>query len=267
MSIFVNKGAAAVNSAATNESGEKEAPIVSFKSGTSYKVGIKSINDVAEYYGYSSFNPRVNTFVPKNPATRNARGYVTDNPTVWDRAADLLYADAKQLEESGAAKADVDKVRQQASNLRGKPRFLRAFFDLDSGKDIVIDLSAAQERAIKAVIQKYEKRLGKLAFELSKQGSSTQTTVSLSPIIDMDEDLTDEQRKNFEKLSEAPFDMDSFEACLYVADEEEQIKNLVIVGFDIGRLGLSIGAGSDESKAEATPIEDEGQPAEDDLGF
>lgn len=266
MSIFASKGEAAVKTAANDQQGT-ESPIVSFKSGTTYKVGVKSINDVAQYYGYSVFK-KVNTFVPRNPAKRNARGYVESDHTVWDRASELLYSDAKAAEEAGAPADEVEKLRNKAYELRGKPRFLRAFFDLDSGTDIVVDLSPAQERAIQAVIAKYEKRLGKLAFELSKQGSSTSTTVSLSPIIDMDEDLTDKQRENFAKLSEAPFDMESFESCLYVADEDEQIKNLVIAGFDIGRLGLSIGAAAADDEG-VTPIGD-GNPIElndEDLPF
>jgi len=254
MSMFTKMGEAAA--AATNDNGGgSESPIVSFKSGTTFKVGVKSIFDVAEYYGYSVFK-KVNTFVPKNPAERNAKGFVTANPTVWDRAADLLYADAKTAKDGGATEANVKKITDEAYLYRGKPRFLRAFFDLTTGKDIVIDLSPKQEKTLKTVIEKYAKRLGTLAFELSKTGESTSAVVALSPVIDMDEDLTEAERGNFAKLADAPFDMSSFESCLYVADEAEQTKNLVIAGFDIGRLGLSIGAAAEVSanEPEYTPI-------------
>lgn len=266
MSLFTKKGEAAA--AATNDNGgATESPIVSFKSGTTYKVGVKSLNDVAEYYGYSVFK-KVNTFVPKNPATRNARGFIEANPTVWDRAAELLYADAKKAEEAGASAADVEAIRNEAYLYRGKQRFLRAFYDLTTGKDIVVDLSPKQEKTLKAVIEKYAKKLGKVAFELSKTGTSTNAVVALSPILDMDEDLTDEERANFAKIGDAPFDLELFETCLYVADEAEQTKNLVIAGFDIARLGLSIGA-----NAAATKIDDDAAPVTDDsepdvtLGF
>lgn len=254
MSIFASKGEEAAKTA-TQETSAAESPIVSFKSGTTYKVGVKSANDVAKYFGYGVYK-KVNTFVPKNPSKRNARGFVESDHTVWDRASELLYADAKAAEEAGAGKDEVEKLRNQAYELRGKPRFLRAFFDLTTGKDIVVDLTPAQERAVQATIDKYKKRLDKLAFELSKQGQSTTTTVTLSPIIDMDEDLTEEERTNFAKLSDAPFDMDSFESCLYIADEDEQVKNLVVAGFDIGRLGLTIGATTDDDEG-VTTIEDE----------
>jgi hypothetical protein len=85
----------------------------------------------------------------------------------------------------------------------------------------------------------------------------------------MDRDLTAEERDNFAKLGETPFDMASFETCLYVADVEEQTKNLVIAGFDIGRLGLSIGA-SAGSSAQTPPPADADAPldiTEDELPF
>jgi hypothetical protein len=244
--MFTKRGEDAVNSSTTNEGGAKESPIVSFKSGTTLKIGVKSVNDVAEYYGYSIYK-KVNTFVPKNPADRNAKGYITANPTAWDRAADKLYEDAKAAKDAGASEADVKLITDEAYLYRGKPRYLRAFFDLATGKDIVIDVSPNQEKTLKAVIAKYAKKLGTLAFELAKTGSSTNAVVSLSPIIDIDEDLADAERANFAKLSAAPFDMESLETCLYVADEAEQTKNLVIAGFDIGRLGLSIGAAAQPS--------------------
>lgn len=260
--MFTKVGAAAAE-ATNNDGGAKESPIVSFKSGTTFKVGVKSVNDVAEYYGYGIYK-KVNTFVPKNPAVRNARGYIESAPSVWDRAADALYADAKAAEESGASEADVKPIKDEAYLYRGKKRYLRAFFDLATGKDIVIDLSPAQETQIKAVIEKYAKKLGKVAFELGKTGMGTKAVVALSPILDMDEDLTDADRVSFAKIGDTPFDLESFETCLYVADEAEQTKNLVIAGFDIGRLGLSIGAAQNNAAPtqsdEVKPIVDDGQP-------
>lgn len=270
MSLFTRKGEAAAQ--ATNDNGgATESPIVSFKSGTALKVGVKSVNDVAEYYGYSVYK-KVNTFVPKQPPERNAKGYITANPSVWDRAAELLYADAKAAKEAGAGEDAVKKITDEAYLYRGKQRFLRAFYDLTTGKDIVIDLSPKQEKTLKAVIEKYAKKLGKVAFELTKTGASTNAVVALSPILDADEDLTDEERTNFAKISEKPFDLESFETCLYVADEAEQTKNLVIAGFDIGRLGLSIGAGSGTGNGtnNVSPSDDDAPPivvSDEDLPF
>lgn len=260
MSLFTRKGEAAA--AATNDNGgANESPIVSFKSGSVYKVGVKSINDVAEYYGYGIYK-RVNTFVPKRPADRNARGYITGNPTIWDRAADLLYADAKKAEEAGASEAETKPLKDEAYLYRGKQRFLRAFYDLTTGKDIVIDVSPNQEKVLKAAIEENAADLDVIAFKLTKKGEGKNAVVSLSPIVKMDRDLTVEERANFAKLGDAPFDLDAFETCLYVADESEQTKNLVIAGFDIARLGLSIGA---TNASDAPPVADDG--AEPDVGF
>ncbi len=266
--MFTKMGEDAVNSATTNGGGT-ESPIVSFKSGTTLRVGVKSITNVAEYYGYSVYK-KVNTFVPKNPAQRNAKGFITGNPTVWDRAAEHFYAEADAAKKAGASEDAVKKITDEAYLYRGKPRFLRAFFDLTSGKDIVIDLSPKQESTLKAVIKKYEKKLDTIAFELTKTGAGTNAVVALSPIIDQDEDLTDDERKNYAKLSAAPFDMSSFESCLYVADETEQVKNLVVAGFDIGILGLTLGAGAQANGTTPDASEPSGAPIEisdEDLPF
>ena len=260
MSQFTKRGAAAVESA-TSERETKTSLHVPFPSGTTVKVRIKSPEDSAEYYAHSVFG-KVPTFVPKVPAERNAKGYVTANPSVWDQAADVLYADATAAEKAGASTEDVKAIRNEAYLLKSKARYLVAFGNLETGEDGFVDLTPKQAKGVLASITKYTKKLDKLAFELSKTGSSTDTVVTLSPIIDMDEDLSDAERANFEKCGAQPFDFAAFEGFLFEADEAEQTKNLVIAGFDIGRLGLSIGAtGGNSPKAdEAPPINDSDAP-------
>lgn len=236
---FTKRGAAAVESA-TAEKDAKESAHVPFPSGTTLKIRIKSAEDSAEYYAYGVFG-KVNTWVPKVPAERNAKGYVTANPTAWDRAAELLYADAKAAKDSGD-EAKAEKLRNEAYMLKGKARYLVGFGNVETGEDGFVDLTPKQAAGVFATITKYAKKLGTVAFELTKAGSSTNTTVTLSPVLDMDEDLTDAERANFAKCGEAPFNFDTFEGFLFEADEAEQTKNLVIAGFDIGRLGLSIGS-------------------------
>lgn len=261
MSQFTRKGSAAV-SAATAEKETGTSAHVPFPSGTTLKIRIKSGEDSAEYYAHGIYE-KVKTFVPKVPAERNAKGYVTANPSVWDQAADLLYADATAAEKAGATTDEVKAIRNEAYLLKGKPRYLVAFGNLETGEDSFVDLTPKQAKGVLAAITKYAKKLDKLAFELSKTGSSTDTVVTLSPIIDMDEDLTDVERANFEKCGAQSFNFELFEGFLYEADEAEQTKNLVIAGFDIGRLGLSIGAtGGGQPKADdaAPPISDADAP-------
>lgn len=251
MSMFTKTGAAAAASAqATNE--KAESVIASFKSGTTLKVRVKSVEDSVEYYGYGVFD-KVHTFVPKQPAVRNARGYVESDATVWDQAEAYYREQSRKAKDSGD-EAAAEKLSQTAYLYKGKPRYLIALGNLADGKDIVIDLSKKQASGILATIAKYAKKLDKLAFELSKTGSSTSTTVTLSPILDMDEDLTDAERANFEKVGAEPFKFELFETCLYVADEAEQIKNLVVAGFDIGLLNLTFGSG-DSSDNDVKPID------------
>lgn len=259
MSMFTKVGAEAA-AAGTDNGGTKESPMTSFKSGSLFKVGVKSINNVAEYYGYSIYN-KVNTFVPKNPATRNAKGFITGGQTVWDKASELLYAEANAAKEAGASEDAVKVITDEAYLYKGKKRYLRAFYDLTTGKDIVVDLSPKQEQTLKSVIEDNVDDLDVITFKLAKKGAGTAAVVSLNAIVKMDRDLTDEERANFAKIGDEPFDFADFETCLYVADEEEQTKNLVIAGFDIGRLGLSIGA---SASSNAQTLSDNDAPDIDD---
>lgn len=267
MSMFTKVGAEAA-AAGNNEGAVKESPIVPFKSGTTYKVGVKSINDVAEYYGYGIFG-KVNTFLPKNPPVRNAKGYIQSGHSVWDRASELLYKEANAMKDAGKSEADVKPIADEAYLLKGKKRYLRAFYDLTTGAYIVVDLSPKQEQAIKGAIDENVDDLDVVAFKLSKKGTGTSAAVSLSAIVKQERDLTEEERANFALLTDLPaFDLADFETCLYQADEAEQTKNLVIAGFDIGRLGLSIGAAA--QSATPTPPSDADVPvdiSDDELPF
>lgn len=216
----------------------------SFKSGTTFIVKVLGTADLTAFYSYGIFG-KINSFVPSNPSKKSAKGYPIEDLTPWDLA--WKYHKDKSEEFN-------DYHGQEAGKYKAKQRFAMGFFDLDSGEPIIVDVSKNQAQAIHGAIKKYEKRLGKLAFELSKTGSGTGTTVSLSPVLDFDEDLTDKQKENFAKAPES-FDTKLFEGILFEADEDEQIKLLVQAGFDVSLIGKKVKTeGSDE---EAQPIDAE----------
>ena len=236
----------------TGESGNNT-EFSSFKSGSTYYVKVLGTTDLISFFSYGIYK-QINSFVAKNPSKKSAAGYPVDNLTVWDRA----WKYHKDLSEDFN-----DHHGQEAGKYRAKQRFAMGFFDIDSGEQIIVDVSKNQAQAIHGAIKKYEKRLGKLAFELSKEGSSTSTTVSLTPVLDMEEDLTDKQRANFGKAPDK-FEMSLFEGLLYEADEAEQIENLVKAGFDISLIGLGKPAAkTDEAgrgNAETADISDDDLP-------
>lgn len=210
----------------TNEGGGNKAEFSKFSSGTTYYVKVLGVADLISFYSYGIFK-QINSFVAKNPSKKTANGFPIENLTPWDKA----YKYHKDL-----SKEFSDFHGQEAAKYRAKQRFAMGFFDLESGEPIIIDLSKNQAQAIHSTIKKYEKKLNKLAFELSKQGNGTNTTVSLTPVLDMDEDLTDKQRENFEKAPDS-FDMSLFDGLLYEADEAEQIELLDKAGFDVTLIG------------------------------
>jgi len=227
---------------ALNETGEGNGvEFTSFKSGTTLVVKVLGTTDIISFYSYGIYK-QINSFVAKTPSKKSAKGYPIENLTPWDKA----WKYHKDLSEDFS-----DYHGQEAGKYRAKQRFAMGFYDLDSGEQIIIDVSKNQAQAIHSAIKKYEKRLGKLAFELSKEGSGTNTAVSLTPVLDMEEDLTDKQRKNYDKAPEK-FDMTKFDGILYEADEKEQIELLDKAGFDVTLIGYE--KPSAESDEQATDV-------------
>lgn len=243
--------------------GGSSSEFAKFSAGTTYKVRVKGLEDVMQYFGYGVFK-KVNTFVAKNPSVRNDRGFIESNPTPWDRAAQYYFDKAKAAEEAGAGEEDVKKIRGEAFKFSGKERYALGFVDLATGEDIVVDFTRDQAKGVYAVITKYAKKLDKLAFELSKVAGAkaSDTKVTLSPLIDLDDDLTEAERKNFDASLDKPFDVTKFDGLLFEADDKQQIENLVAAGFDITLIGLSIGGGGSTPAAEdeAEPIDGDAPP-------
>lgn len=236
---------------ASNDGGGNDSEFTSFSSGTSLKVRVIGRAAVQMAYGYSIYK-KVNSFVAKNPSTRDENGYVTDNLTPWDKASEFYRKQSKQFQ---------DAMSQEAYKYAGKPRFAMAFVNLTDGATIIIDLSKNQAQAIAGTIAKYEKKLDKLAFELSKEGSSTNTKVTLTPIIDMDEDLTDVERANFAKgPTMETFDHAIFNGIWYEQNEDQMVALLRQAGFDVTKIGYSSVADASETAEtnDETPNEDDG---------
>lgn len=238
----VLSGMDALDALNQEDGGGSSNEFASFKTGTTYVVKVLGEADLIAFYSYGIYK-QLNSFVAKKPSKKSKNGYPVEDLTPFDKA----WRYHKDLSEDFS-----DEHGQEASKYRAKQRFAMGFFDLDSGEEIVIDVSKAQGQAIYATIKKYEKKLGKLAFELSKQGQGTSTTVSLTPIIDMDEDLTDKQRANFEKAPNE-FDKSKFEGILFEKDEKEMVEALHQVGFDVTKIGFEVPKAEDEGR----PLSDE----------
>src|SRR5690625_4171933 len=222
MSFISARGRAAAESA-TREDGPRNNAMKPFKSGTTYKVRVLSPEDIVEYQAASVF--KVFHTTPVRPGN------------LYEKAADVLYKEAFAARDAGDD-AKYEEIRNDAYQLKPKPRYLFAFADLEDGSIGLVDLSRAQAGAIIQSIERYEKRLDRLAFELSKQGQSTSTTVSLTPVIDMEEDLSEDERKNFEAVAGKEVEDDVFESALKEKTQPEQVSDLQAFGFDVSRIGV-----------------------------
>jgi len=223
--------------------------------GTTLKVKLTGLTSVMRYYGYGVYK-RVNTFIAEKPSDRDAKGFVSGNHTPWDLASkhyyDQAFALTKDKSDDEAKEIRETKPYKDLSGegykYAGKARYAIGFIDLEVGKEIVLDFTTKQfTEVIKPALVKYDAKKDKTAFEISKQGSGTKTVISLSPVLDMDdeEEISVKERANFDKFIGKEFDLKKFEGLLFEADEKQQIENLVAAGFDITLIGLSIGASAD----------------------
>lgn len=228
-----NTGENALNALYASDDGGNGMEFSSFKTGTSYVVKVLGTADLSQFFNYGIFG-KINSFVAENPSTKSKKGYPVDNLTPWDKAW--------KYHKDKSDKFD-DKHGQEASKYKPRQRFAMGFIDLDTGEPIVVDVSKNQAQAIHASIKKNEKKLGKKAFELSKEGSGKNTVVSLMPE-DL-EDLTDEQRKNFDNAPKE-FDASLFEGLSYEADENDMLKSLTQAGFDVTKIGYEVPKDDDE---------------------
>lgn len=248
-------GDAAVNAMEDNGEEESAKDFTSFKVGSKYIVKVIGPNDFFGFYKYGIYNEnpskRINSFVAKNPSKKSAKGYPVENLTSWDKAWKYHADKSKEF---------GDKHSQEAYKYKPELRYAMGFFDLDSGERIVIDVSKKQANTLRSAIEKYKSKLNRLSFELTKaQGG----VVSLSPVIDMEEDLTDKQKENFENAPEE-FNIEEFTGILYEADDDEMLELLVKAGFDVTLIGLEPPK-KDGSSEEVEPVEDSEE--EDGLPF
>jgi hypothetical protein len=226
-------------------------------SGTTLKVKLTGLDNVMRYFGYSVFK-RVNTFIAEKPSERNAKGFVEANHTPWDLASKHYYDQAFKLTEGVDDKDELDAIKNGAEYKRlssegykysGKARYAVGFIDIEVGKEIVLDFTKKQfMEAIKPILVKHDGKKDTRAFEISKEGSSTNTKITLMPVLDQEEDLTDKEQANFGKFVGKEFNKANFEGLLFEADEKTQVENLVAAGFDISLIGYSIGGVSNDSQ-------------------
>jgi len=247
--LTLNKGAKAIGALTAQPKEEKATDFTKLESGASIKVRVKSAEDLAQYFNYGIFGS-VKSFVPTSQATRDAKGYVVSGHSAWD-LAEKYYRDLQFKEIRNKNKDAADSYGDEARKYKGTEKYLMGFYELSKGEDIVIDMTKKQALNVYQTILEYtdtdengqiiadgEHDFVNMAFKLSKSGSSTTTSFSLTPIINVAKGLTEDEKANFEKSAGEKFDSELFDGLLFEADEATQITNLITAGFDISLIGL-----------------------------
>lgn len=254
MSYVTKRGQEAIESA-TEEQIDYSKILKPFTSGKSYNVRVPAEGAFVEYFAHSVYKVFFTT-----PCTK-----VSGTPDLYDKAVDLLYADAKKADEAGNEER-AEELREEAYQLKAKKRYLAGFFDLSTGEPIVLDMTKNQAEG---VIEQFKKRKGKaatFAFTISKTGTGKNTKTSLDIVIDAEEELSQPEQDMFAKTEGKEFDYELFDKVLSVAGEDQQIEDLEKFGFDVSRLGVE-GSTSGESEGNEGQSEGESEGEGENLGF
>jgi hypothetical protein len=152
---------------------------------------------------------------------------------LYCKALKLLYDDRAALEKAGEkGTEEYKKLDNLIKGLREKDKTLFGFFDLDSGKPLVIEMSRNQGDAFYLLMKKNESKLDRYAFELCKNNGGV--NLLLLP----HEDLNEKQKENWEKTKDLEVDFNKiFEKAVFIKDEKYQLQELHKVGFDVRRIG------------------------------
>jgi hypothetical protein len=228
MSFLLSTGNDAVNEALKPEV-DFSKMLAKLSGGKSYKVRALP-NAVVKYMAHSAFGVFYTT-----PCTKHM-----GKPDLYDAAVDLLYKDAKAIEDNGAGEEEVKAARNYAYGLKAKVRYMIGFIDLRTGAPIVFDFTDNQGKAIVKKLQENKEDLADFAFKIGKSGKGSSTVVDFDLLVRPQRDLTQEEQDNFEKSAGHEFDMNIFENVLQINDEKKQLEDLHAYGFDVTRLGFEV---------------------------
>lgn len=211
MSYIKAKGEEAAK-AALEQKKDFSKSLVKFKDGVSYRVRFASSSDYINYDAVSFY------------------GKITTTPVVEGN----LYEKASKLLHDKAKRDNDEEVKTLANAIRPRERYMFAFYNLENGQPVVIDVTKKQAETIIKGIQKFAKKLDNLPFELTKSGSGQATSVSITPVIDLD-DLSKDEKKHWEATAGKAIDEEIFNV-LYMKNESEQLADLTVLGIDLNAL-------------------------------
>lgn len=205
------------------------------KSGESIVVRIPSTKDFKEYKSHGGLFLSEKFQIYNCACLAHVNGF---DP--YDKAVKELYTDLDGLKETKGEKSDEFKVLNKlVYDLRAKKKILLGFFDLETGDEIVLELTHNQGKTIAAQIQEYGESVYEIPFKISKQGTKTETTVTLMPIMNK-VTLNGTQAKNFGATAGQIFNQELFSKVLYTKTDEQMIKDLNTIGFDVTRIGYEV---------------------------
>lgn len=204
------------------------------KAGESIIVRIPDSQTFVEYYSHGGYLLGSKYEIYSSACTRH-----TGEHDAYCKAVKIMYEDLEEIKKNkGENSEEYKSLHSIANDLRSKRRMLFGFYNLDNGQPMILEVTGGQGDGLVQQIIKNEKKLGKFAFELSKNGKGVNTQVTLT-LLDPDDELEPKQQENWNKTDSATFDHNLFEQVLYVQPEDRKVEDLEKIGFDVTRIGFN----------------------------
>ncbi|QST02756.1 hypothetical protein IMZ31_19595 (plasmid) [Pontibacillus sp. ALD_SL1] len=164
---------------------------------------------------------------------------------LYDKAAKVLIDEAVSHldpkiknfdDQSEEAKENYKRVRKESNRFEAKNRVKFGFINLKDGQPVIIDLAEKFAKQLILGFEKHEDKIDRNAFEITKTGVEANTTYGLERVL-LDE-LSEEQKKHWDASEGKTFDKSLIDNTHFYRDEEQQLKDLVTMGFDVSRINL-----------------------------
>lgn len=176
---------------------------------------------------------------------------IEDKRDLFDEALKLMKEDHFKAQANGeferGSQEDKDSYKF-SKQLEPKPLYLFGVYPLadftqgkttfEAGEPLVLETNNGKDGAnitqLVSTLQRLQKKFGSKAFEITGQGSNKYTILP----VDI-EDLSPEELEVFNKTEGMSVDDEVFDTALFESDELKQAKELVGLGFDVSRLGIT----------------------------
>lgn len=177
---------------------------------------------------------------------------------LYDKAFKVLIKEVSPLYKENIEEWKIQ--RNIAKRFEPKNRFQFGFYKLEDGSPVIIDVAEKYAESIISSMKQLGANLYNFPITITRTGTEQNSSYSIMPYLNP---LDEEQQKHFNETASQSFNADLFVQTLYFKNEEQQLRDLVKMGFDVTKLGYNPPKETISAPAQETPAQDVSSEAND----